>query len=98
MASDPIDATIDDARIAARPTRSLGLIGDAFSRHWFYGWFIAVAGGISMFSFTGVTVFGLAAVYRPIHDDLGWSMAAITAGVSIRSFQNGLLAPFLGNI
>jgi MFS family permease len=44
----------------------------------------------------GITVFGFGVFIEPIREDLGWSLAALTVGFAIRSFQTGLLAPFVG--
>lgn len=65
-------------------------------RGLFYGWYIAIAGATNNALILGVTVFGFGVFIEPVRKDLGWSLAALTIGFSIRSFQSGLLAPFVG--
>ncbi|MGE0136083.1 MAG: MFS transporter [Dehalococcoidia bacterium] len=65
-------------------------------RGLFYGWYIAIAGASNNFLILGITVFGFGVFIEPVRTDLGWSLAALTVGFSIRSFQSGLLAPFVG--
>ncbi len=62
----------------------------------FYGWWIVIAGSISYFIVSGVAVYGFAAFVKPMHEELGWSVAAISAAASIRSFQQGMMAPITG--
>jgi MFS family permease len=65
-------------------------------RDVFYGWWIAFAGAGNGALILGVTVFGFGVFIDPIRDDLHWSLAALTVGFSVRSFQTGLLAPVVG--
>lgn len=65
-------------------------------RGLFYGWYIAIAGATNNALILGITVFGFGVFIEPVRNDLGWSLAALTIGFSIRSFQSGLLAPFVG--
>lgn len=65
-------------------------------RNVFYGWWIAFAGAGNNALLLGVTVFGFGVFIEPIREDLGWSLAALTVGFAIRSFQTGLLAPVVG--
>ena len=62
----------------------------------FYGWWIVIAGSISYFVVSGVAVYGFSAFVKPIHEEMGWSVAAISVAASIRSFQQGMLAPVTG--
>src|SRR5437870_283326 len=64
----------------------------------FYGWYIVLAGALNNFFVIGITVFGFGVFYEPMRAELGWSMTAIMAGVSVRSFQNGFLAPIAGTL
>ena len=62
----------------------------------FYGWYIAVAGAGSNFIVIGFTIFGIGVFIEPLREELGWSLTSIAVGISLRSFENGLLAPVSG--
>ena len=62
----------------------------------FYGWYIVLAGGTTNFLVAGVTSFSFGAFIEPIRDELGWSVAVITIGYSLRAFESGLMAPVTG--
>ena len=62
----------------------------------FYGWYMVMAGSVSNFFIIGVVIYGMGVFYQPMRSELGWSMAALTAGVSVRSFEQGFLAPVTG--
>lgn len=64
----------------------------------FYGWYIAWAGAATNLLVLGVTSFGFSVFVAPLREELGWSVAAITFGFSLRSFQGGLLGPFMGAV
>src|SRR5205814_256297 len=65
-------------------------------KRFFYGWYIVASGALSNILMFGVTSFGFGAMYHAMREEMGWSMAAITAGVSIRSLENGFLSPVTG--
>lgn len=62
----------------------------------YYGWYMALAGAASNFLVLGIAVFGFGVFISPIRDETGWTLAQISLAFSIRSFENGLLAPFTG--
>ena len=62
----------------------------------FYGWYIALAGAFTSFFTFGVVGFGFGVFIEPIREETGWSLAAISVGFSLRSFEHGLLAPVTG--
>ena len=62
----------------------------------YYGWYMATAGAASNFLVLGITVFGFGVFIPPMRDELGWTIAQISLAFSLRSFENGLLAPFTG--
>ncbi|MSQ61710.1 MAG: MFS transporter [Dehalococcoidia bacterium] len=64
----------------------------------FYGWYIVMAGAVSIAGATGITVLGFSLFVGPVRDELGWSVTVISIGYSIRSFEQGLLSPFTGNL
>lgn len=62
----------------------------------FYGWYVAMGGAASNFLVIGIASFGFGVFISPMRQELGWSVAAISFGVSLRSFEQGLLAPVTG--
>ena len=62
----------------------------------FWGWYIALGGAASNFLIIGIATFGFGVFINPMRDELGWSVAAISLGISLRSFEQGLLAPVTG--
>ncbi|MBX7110270.1 MAG: MFS transporter [Dehalococcoidia bacterium] len=66
------------------------------SRRMFYGWYITFGGALNNFLLSAISVWGFGVFIRPLRDEFGWSSAVIAAGFSIRSFQQGFLAPFVG--
>ena len=62
----------------------------------FYGWNIALAGAASNFLILGTVSFGFGVFIQPMRAEMGWSLAAISLGFSLRSFEQGLLAPVSG--
>ena len=62
----------------------------------FYGWYIVLAGGTSNLLVGGVIGFSFGVFIEPIRAELGWSVAVITIGYSLRAFESGLMAPFTG--
>ena len=76
-------------RIAAR-TRS------ALRPPAFYGWYIAGGGGAMNLLVFGLATLGFGVLIEPMRAELGWSLAAISLGFSLRSFEQGLLAPISG--
>lgn len=65
-------------------------------RRIFYGWYIVGAGAVSNCLVIGIATLSLGALYEPMRQELGWSMAAIAAGVSVRTLETGMLSPFTG--
>ena len=70
----------------------------ATKKRFFYGWYIVGSGALSNILMFGVTSYGFGAMYHSMRNEMGWSMAAITAGVSIRSLESGFLSPITGNL
>ena len=67
-------------------------------RRLFYGWYIAIAGSVNNFLVLGFVMIGASIFIEPIRDELGWSVSAIAFGFSLRSFEQGLLAPLTGMV
>ena len=64
----------------------------------FYGWYIAIAGSANNFLVLGFVMIGASIFIEPIRDELGWSVTAIAFGFSLRSFEQGMLAPLTGMV
>ncbi|MFN8639262.1 MAG: MFS transporter [Dehalococcoidia bacterium] len=62
----------------------------------FYGWYIVLGGAFSNFLVSAISVWGFGVFIKPLQQEFGWSSAVVAAGFSIRSFQQGSLAPFVG--
>ncbi len=62
----------------------------------FYGWYIVGASVLIMAFIGGVVSYGFTALVNPIAASMGWSYTQISLAISIRSLENGLLAPFVG--
>src|SRR5438477_12945457 len=62
----------------------------------FYGWYITLGGALNNFLISAISVWGFGVFIAPLRHDFGWSSAVVAAGFSIRSFQQGFLAPFVG--
>ncbi len=77
-------------RVALRRGRALA------PERIFYGWYIALAGAFTSFLTFGIVGFGFGVFIEPIRDETGWSLAAISVGYSLRSFEHGLLGPVTG--
>ncbi|MBM4416149.1 MAG: MFS transporter [Chloroflexi bacterium] len=62
----------------------------------FYGWVIAGSGAVGNFFTAGISVWSFGIFIEPLREELGWSTAVIALGFSIRSFEQGLMAPVTG--
>ncbi len=60
------------------------------------GWYIAAAGATTNIVVMGFILVGFGIFIRPMREELGWSVAAIAAGYSVRSFEQGFLSPVAG--
>ena len=56
----------------------------------FYGWYIVGAGAINSFVNMSIFLVGPAVFLTDIQSELGWGLAAISLGFSIRQFDSGL--------
>ena len=62
----------------------------------FYGWFIVAAGAITSFLNLGIFMVGIAVFITDIRAELGWSLAAISLGFSLKQLESGIMAPIGG--
>ncbi len=66
------------------------------SKRFSYGWVI-VSGGFATHVIVAPTyVLGLGLFFNPIRAELGWGAGVTALAFSLRSFQSGILAPFVG--
>ena len=63
---------------------------------FFYGWTMVAAGSASNFLVFGMIVFAFSTLIDPMREELGWTVAAISLGFSIRSFEQGGMSPVTG--
>ncbi|MFC1861304.1 MFS transporter [Chloroflexota bacterium] len=61
----------------------------------FYGWIVAIAGAIALFA-SGTLQYSFGVFVKPLADQFGWSRAAISACISIRSIVVTLACPPVG--
>ncbi|MSQ35935.1 MAG: MFS transporter [Dehalococcoidia bacterium] len=57
---------------------------------------IAGSGAVGNFLTAGISVWSFGIFIAPLREELGWSTAVIALGFSIRSFEQGLMAPVTG--
>ncbi len=62
----------------------------------FYGWYIVGAAVVIILYTGGIVHFGFTAFFEPIAEEFGWSYAQVSLAFSLRGFEMGLLAPFIG--
>ena len=62
----------------------------------FYGWFIVAAGSVTSFLNLGIFMVGIAVFITDIRAELGWSLAAISLGFSLKQLESGIMAPIGG--
>ena len=70
--------------------------GEAHPRRVFYGWYIVAAGTTTSFTTMAIFTIGLSVFIKDLQDEMGWSMAAISLGFSLKQFETGILAPVSG--
>ena len=69
-----------------------GILERGLPGRLFYGWYVVGAAAINNFFVLGVAILGLGAFYEPMRAELGWSMAAITFGISVRMAVMSMVA------
>jgi len=62
----------------------------------FYGWWIVIAVGIIHFWGAGTAFYSFTAFFNPIVAEYGWSYAATSFAMSLRSMETGIAAPIVG--
>lgn len=62
----------------------------------FYGWWIVIAVGIIHFWGAGTAFYSFTALFNPIVSEYGWSYAATSFAISLRSMETGIAAPIVG--
>ena len=67
-------------------------------RKAFYGWYIVGAGAVNSFLTSGFGGSSLGILILPIHEETGWTIAAISVGFAIRNFELGFMSPIAGYV
>jgi len=62
----------------------------------FFGWWSVIAGGLLALWGHGFYSVGIAALFKPIALELGFSRAATSVAASIGRFEGGIEAPLVG--
>jgi hypothetical protein len=65
---------------------------------FFYGWVIVLISFMTTFMSNGTAFWGLQVFVVPIHDDTGWSRAAIMGALSLRWITAAAGGLFLGHL
>jgi MFS family permease len=64
----------------------------------FYGWWVVGACFVISFCTSGVFIFSLTALYKPLATQFGWSYTQISLAASLQGLLGGLTAPLVGFI
>ncbi|HEU0164756.1 MAG TPA: MFS transporter, partial [Thermomicrobiales bacterium] len=62
----------------------------------YYGWRITAALAVTETISWGILYYAFSVFLVPMHDDLGWSVTAMTGAYSLALLVSGLLAPLVG--
>lgn len=62
----------------------------------FFGWWTVIGGGITQWFVGAYEVYGMAALFKPIASELGFSRAATSVASSIGRFEGGFEGPLAG--
>jgi MFS family permease len=62
----------------------------------FYGWFIAAAGFIILFSLHGVIINTFGVFLKPVSEDMGWSRVGMPVALGIGAIAMAIGSPFVG--
>ncbi len=63
---------------------------------FYYGWIIALGGGINASFVLGSAQFALSTFLVPMEEELGWSRTVFFGALSVRFLLSGMLGPILG--
>lgn len=66
------------------------------TKNIYFGWWMALAGGILCLWGFGFTAYGFSALFKPISTELGFSRTAVSFAASLTRFNGGLEAPLVG--
>ena len=67
-----------------------------FVKRIFYGWWIVLATSLIHLWAAGTFYYSFTAFFNPIVQECGWSYAAVSFAVSLRSMEGGLASPIVG--
>ena len=62
----------------------------------YYGWWIVFACFCIGFYVSGITFYGITALFEPFRKEFGWSYTQISLAASLRGMEMGIFAPLMG--
>lgn len=62
----------------------------------YYGWWIVFACFCIGFYMSGITFYGITALFEPFQKEFGWSYTQISLAASLRGMEMGIFAPLIG--
>jgi MFS family permease len=62
----------------------------------YYGWWIVFACFCIGFYVSGITFYGITALFEPFQKEFGWSYTQISLAASLRGMEMGIFAPLIG--
>ena len=62
----------------------------------FFGWYIVAASVLTNTIFSAAYFQGFSALFLPIETHFGWNRTVLSAAMSIRQLESGLVSPFVG--
>ena len=62
----------------------------------YYGWWIVFACFFIGFYVSGITFYGITALFEPFQKEFGWSYTQISLAASLRGMEMGIFAPLIG--
>jgi MFS family permease len=65
---------------------------------FYYGWVIVGVALVAEFMASGMGGLTISLFYRPIHDDLGWSLTLFTGAATASTLAGTAVTPFLGGL
>ena len=67
-----------------------------FGRDVYYGWLLVAALGVSQTTTWGIVYYAFGALIKPMRDEFGWSLSAITGAYSLALILSGIAAVPVG--
>ena len=65
---------------------------------FFYGYWIVLAGFVTLTVSSGLTYYGFSVMNAPVADDFGWSRGEVTLGFTCLAVAMAVISPFVGRL